>query len=464
MGCVQSSENKTPAAGAKEAETQQQVPDRTRRRLSVLKGADSQVEEGATKAQQQSAATKFETLLELLPAGDKRFSVAGLQPTGSQKGFEDKCKSVSSNYAGDQVNVAQFGLGYACKKGLKPESPNQDDYFVLQVDNSCGIYGVFDGHGPFGHEVSHFVHQLLPSILLRSADTLKSDPKEALTKAFTKTHQQAAKANEKQVLDCTLSGTTGTVLVLREEQNEGHIAHVGDSRAVIAELDESTGNLVGVELTPDHKPGLAAEKARIHKNGGQVRCLNGDVNERVFLKGKLYPGLAMSRSIGDLVGASAGVISDPELKSFTIEDKHQFVLICSDGVWEFISNQEVHKQRYSGYFFHHTRKSRKEFSFSHNVHNFFFLLLLLCDRQLSMDDINCSHPSENPYQAVDLVNKYDASQAMQAAEELAKEAWKRWIAEEQTVVDDITVILAHFQPSRAKSLLQNSAVSTAAAA
>lgn len=25
-----------------------------------------------------------------------------------------------------------IGVGYACKKGLKPESPNQDDFFIMR--------------------------------------------------------------------------------------------------------------------------------------------------------------------------------------------------------------------------------------------------------------------------------------------------------------------------------------------
>lgn len=29
-------------------------------------------------------------------------------------------------------NVTANGIGYACKKGLKPESPNQDDFFIIK--------------------------------------------------------------------------------------------------------------------------------------------------------------------------------------------------------------------------------------------------------------------------------------------------------------------------------------------
>ena len=79
---------------------------------------------------------------------------------------------------------------------MKPESPNQDDFVVMQVDGVCGLYGVFDGHGPFGHDISHFAHQLLPAILLRS-DSFKQSPQDALRKAFVKTHTQCIKAQDR---------------------------------------------------------------------------------------------------------------------------------------------------------------------------------------------------------------------------------------------------------------------------
>lgn len=72
----------------------------------------------------------------------------------------------------DANTLLGLGVGYACKKGLKPESPNQDDFFIVryatsEIDYDCayiitliylfrvcfsshriddwGLYGVFDG-------------------------------------------------------------------------------------------------------------------------------------------------------------------------------------------------------------------------------------------------------------------------------------------------------------------------------
>jgi serine/threonine protein phosphatase PrpC len=46
----------------------------------------------------------------------------------------------------------------------------------------------------------------------------------------------------------------------------------------------------------------------------------------------------MSRSIGDRVAHSVGVIPDPEVTEITLTEKDKFVVIASDGVWEFLSN------------------------------------------------------------------------------------------------------------------------------
>ena len=54
-----------------------------------------------------------------------------------------------------------------------------------------------------------------------------------------------------------------------------------------------------------------------------------------------YPGLAMSRSIGDKAGREIGVISEPEIFEMLIQEEDKFIIIASDGVWEFLTNAEV---------------------------------------------------------------------------------------------------------------------------
>lgn len=83
-----------------------------------------------------------------------------------QDSFDDK----QIRMTGGKVQrgfLNSLGISVACKKGLKPESPNQDDFCII-IDGPSFILGVFDGHGPYGHDISNFVHSLLPSIILNN--------------------------------------------------------------------------------------------------------------------------------------------------------------------------------------------------------------------------------------------------------------------------------------------------------
>ena len=49
----------------------------------------------------------------------------------------------------------------------------------------------------------------------------------------------------------------------------------------------------------------------------------------------------MARSLGDHVCKRVGVISTPEVKSFDVTAEDAILVLASDGVWEFISNEEA---------------------------------------------------------------------------------------------------------------------------
>jgi serine/threonine protein phosphatase PrpC len=69
---------------------------------------------------------------------------------------------------------------------------------------------------------------------------------------------------------------------------------------------------------------------------------------RVWMKNEQYPGLAMSRSIGDLIASKIGVTPEPgityiniEIIEHTITPDCKYIVIASDGVWEFLDNNAV---------------------------------------------------------------------------------------------------------------------------
>merc|ERR1712176_1481285 len=119
------------------------------------------------------------------------------------------------------------------------------------------------------------------------------------------------------------------------------VAHVGDSRCVLA--FEKGGKWDTEPLTEDHKPNLPKENARIEGVGGRV-VFDGFYNYRVFAKDGYYPGLNMSRAVGDMRGYNeAGLSAEPEVMSVNIKTKRAdassiLLLLCTDGVWEFIES------------------------------------------------------------------------------------------------------------------------------
>jgi serine/threonine protein phosphatase PrpC len=96
----------------------------------------------------------------------------------------------------------------------------------------------------------------------------------------------------------------------------------------------------------------------------------------------------MSRSIGDEVSQTVGVISVPEISTHSIKEQDIFVVWATDGVWEFITDDS----------------------------------------------------------AIKLLWKHKENLA-EAAAQLAEESTKQWRKEEE-VIDDITVVLVQFNPSK----------------
>ena len=99
-------------------------------------------------------------------------------------------------------------------------------------------------------------------------------------------------------------------------------------------------------MSRDHKPTEIDEAKRIFSKGGRIKpFIDNETGEeigpkRVWVKDEEIPGLAMTRSFGDRVAAIAGTISIPEIKEYYFNEWDKFLIIASDGVWEFISSEE----------------------------------------------------------------------------------------------------------------------------
>lgn len=296
--------------------------------------------------------------------------------------------------------TAEHGTGLQCvvssyfgssKRGYAPYNPRKknQDALVMAEDGATGslFLCVLDGHGECGEMVSGFFQRELSKALFAHPQ-FAAEPKVAF--------KETLKALEIQLLqdssvDTEFSGTTMVAGIIRGETLM--IFNVGDSRMTAATSE--AGAVKAQALTVDHKPDSPPEKARIVAAGGRVFAVEYDDGvdgpPRVWLGHMDVPGLAMSRSLGDAVAHTAGVSSEPEIFERTIDPaKDHFIIMATDGLWEFVSDQE----------------------------------------------------------AIDLAaSKKDPQQAVEA---LIREANDRWMREEQ-VIDDTTVCVAFFGPWAGKA-------------
>ena len=268
--------------------------------------------------------------------------------------------------------IKQYSLySKAGKNENNQRKINQDYYLIITKLNNnpnFNIFSVLDGHGKNGHLVSKHISKYLKKRFeneeklkyINETEEIYNIIKENNFKLIKDYFIEAEKNLNKELFDCNFSGTTCVLLI----QINYHIicANVGDSRAILINETKikkkkdlilnlpNYNNLNNkileiIQLSKDNKPNNPNEKNRIIKFGGKIEQFNiNGIKKgpyRVWVKNKKYPGLAMSRSIGDLIATNIGVIPLPEIFEVNITEYSKFILICSDGVWEFLNNNFV---------------------------------------------------------------------------------------------------------------------------
>lgn len=275
----------------------------------------------------------------------RRLSVAPQHVGDIQKSIaatkDRRFSTVSSDHIPTKEEPKKFVA--ISKKGYVPYNKNkvnQDTYFCdykFAGNPDVRLFGVCDGHGEFGHNVSGLIARKLPKYLQK--ENYLENPHEAIKNCVLKVSDTLRKSS----INTTFSGSTLVFSLMIKDKI--YTANCGDSRSVIA-FKTDDGTLNTKALSYDHKPELPEEHQRIIESGGRVAPLPGPPGEdpgpnRVWLADIDVPGLAMSRSLGDDVAHSVGVSSIPEITEYTITDKDEFLMYGSDGIWEFIPNQEA---------------------------------------------------------------------------------------------------------------------------
>ena len=273
----------------------------------------------------------------------------------------------------DNINI---NSSFITKAGIddKKEKTNQDSYLLLEklFENKLTIFGVFDGHGVNGHLISSLVSQFLSKYLNNKENyCLKNNNKndsdsdsdssisskeiiitnELLTNLLLKEDfikkiisELDLKANECD-FDLQFSGTTCLLLFILN--NYLICSNIGDSICVLfncSDEDRWTHEMI----SKIHKPDIPYEKERILSNGGVIHPYYDEYGifegpNRVYVKGKTYPGLSLTRSIGDLEAEKIGIISEPEIVVKKLDSTCKYIVMGSDGLWDVIKPYDVRR-------------------------------------------------------------------------------------------------------------------------
>ena len=247
---------------------------------------------------------------------------------------------------------ASKSLTQAGKERTGHRKKNQDNFIIEKNINNIfefNIFAVLDGHGDNGHIVS----QLASKYLIKKFTSITKDfnDVESIYNFFNQSDYQKiinifletdSEITSQTKFDVSLSGSTCVFVIQLGE----HIicANIGDSRAIL--IYEENGQNKIFELSHDSKPDVPEERRRIELMGGVVDQIKDENGERtgpfrVYMKNLEQPGLAMSRSFGDKKAKTCGVIPLPDIIEYNLKWNFKYMVICSDGVWEFLSNEEV---------------------------------------------------------------------------------------------------------------------------
>lgn len=283
---------------------------------------------------------------------DSEVGITRLSRVSSQFLPPDGSRTVKVPFGGYELKYS-----YLSQRGYYPDAldkANQDSFCIhtpFGTNPNDHFFGVFDGHGEYGAQCSQFVKQKLCENLLRNS-RFQIDAIEACHSAFLATNSQLHSDN----LDDGMSGTTAITILVRGRTL--YVGNAGDSRAVIAERRGK--DIVAVDLSIDQTPFRADEMERVKQCGARVLTLdqieglkNPDVQcwgteesddgdpPRLWVQHGMFPGTAFTRSLGDAVAESIGVVATPEIVVLELNPIHPFFVIASDGVFEFLSSQAV---------------------------------------------------------------------------------------------------------------------------
>ncbi len=298
----------------------------------------------------------------LVGGGEVFSSMSSAANAGAKKEEEEEEKKKSKS-------VKKWALG----SGTYPANdPVEDRHVFTDLSGVGGCEGlvaaVFDGHG--GWQASEFAKARIAGSLGNALLDLGSLPEtegyDPKVSALVNTFQCLDREFLYHIRDSFSLGfgsvaTTGTcALVALIEKERLYVANAGDCRAVLARTsNDESGTLESVALSRDHNAREELEKkmlSTLHPfEGDVVKCKRPNA---CYVKGKLQP----TRTLGDAYlkynefnghpDRRSGryipppytppyITCEPEVTRHDFDPRDQFLLMASDGLWDYLSNDEA---------------------------------------------------------------------------------------------------------------------------
>lgn len=246
------------------------------------------------------------------------------------------------------IEKTEFGkrkIGTACMQGLRPamEDAHVVTEFYHEVKNQPPLLvefvALFDGHT--GDQCARYFAQHAEKDIKKALQRVNFDGGEkerhSLTNALTllfidRSVKFRQHARENQFNNPGL-GSTG--LAVLNIQGRLWATSAGDSRAIVVEGNKT------IALSVDPRPEKQKYANEVKERGGEVRY--SEQFDSYGVTGPKIPyELAMTRALGHNE-LGTGVSPRAEVITYKPEasDEPQFLVVCCDGVWDVLSNNNV---------------------------------------------------------------------------------------------------------------------------
>ncbi|RLN45301.1 hypothetical protein BBJ29_007959 [Phytophthora kernoviae] len=278
------------------------------------------------------------------------------------------------------TSIAKSHASRLSSASYKANFPIEDKYAVETTDAGDVFAAVLDGHG--GWQVSEYARKTLIGNVQKELQYLykagtdepaQGDNKTvsdervavAIQRAFGRTDRDlmsqvsaAFKLGFGAVARC---GSCACLAYVHE--STVHVANAGDIRAVLGKLGKDPDTVVAKPLSNDQNAMVKFEQEKLLKeHAGEANAFTCRHPDSCYVKGALQP----TRAFGDFSlkypefngppyangDRSAGrhfsapytppyITAIPEVKSHKLEEGDKFLIIGSDGLWDYLSNEEA---------------------------------------------------------------------------------------------------------------------------